>query len=72
MITGNLILHYQYTRKETNSMPEATFTISGSIEDFTRADNLYKSLKREAEKFLSTWTMNVEIKYSEKKGEKPS
>lgn len=52
-------------------MPEATFTISGAIEDFTRADNLYKSLKREADKFLTTWTMNVEIKYSEKKGEKP-
>ncbi len=53
-------------------MPEATFTISGSIEDFTRLDNLYKSLKRESDKLLADWTMNVEVKYSEKKGEKPS
>jgi len=52
-------------------MPEATFIIRGSIKDFTRLDNLYKSLKREAEKLLDQWDMNVEVKYSEKKGEKP-
>jgi len=52
-------------------MPEATFIISGSIEDFTRLDNLYKALKREAEKLLKEWEMRVEVKYSEKKGEKP-
>lgn len=52
-------------------MPEATFTITGSIEDFTRLDNLYKSLKREAEKLLSGWELNVKVQYSEKKGEKP-
>lgn len=52
-------------------MPEATFTISGKIEDFLRMDNLYKSLKRESEKLLDPWEMNVEVKYSEKKGEVP-
>ncbi|GAI65194.1 unnamed protein product [marine sediment metagenome] len=52
-------------------MPEATFIIRGSIEDFTRLDNLYKSLKREGDKLLTDWTINVEVKYAEKKGEKP-
>ncbi len=52
-------------------MPEATFTITGKIEDFTRLDNLYKSLKRESEKLLSKWTMNISVTYEEKKGEKP-
>ncbi|MBA7608308.1 hypothetical protein ES703_15485 [subsurface metagenome] len=52
-------------------MPEAIFTIKGKIVDFTRLDNLYKSLKREAEKLLTDWEMNVEVKYSEKKGEVP-
>ena len=52
-------------------MPAATFIIRGDIEDFTRLDNLYKSMKREADKLLSTWTIDVEVKYSEKKGEKP-
>lgn len=53
-------------------MPEATFIITGSIEDFTRLDNLYKSLLRESDKLLSSWTLNVEVKYTEKKGEKPT
>lgn len=58
-------------RKEDSLMPEATFIIRGSIEDFTRLDNLYKSLKREGDKLLEQWTIDVEVKYSEKKGEKP-
>jgi len=52
-------------------MPEATFIIRGSIEDFTRLDNLYKSLKREGDKLLESWTIDVEVKYTEKKGEVP-
>jgi len=52
-------------------MPEAQFIINGNIEDFTRLDNLYKSLKREGEKLLTNWTIEVEVKYSEKQGEKP-
>lgn len=58
-------------KQEHNLMPQAVFTISGDIEDFTRLDNLYKSLKREAEKLLSTWEMKVSVTYEEKKGEKP-
>ena len=52
-------------------MPECTFTIVGGIADFTRIDNLYKSLKREAEKGLSGWTLTADVKYTEKEGEKP-
>ena len=52
-------------------MPEATFIVRGSIEDFTRLDNLYRSLKRESNKLLAEWTIDVEVKYSEKKGEVP-
>lgn len=52
-------------------MVEATFIIKGSIEDFTRLDNLYKSLKREGDKLLSDWNIDVTVQYSEKKGEKP-
>lgn len=58
-------------RKEISIMPEATFIITGSVEDFTRLDNLYKSLKREGDKLLSDWEIKVEVKYSEKKGEIP-
>lgn len=52
-------------------MPQTTFIIRGAIEDFTRLDNLYRILKREGDKLLSDWTIDVEVKYSEKKGEKP-
>jgi hypothetical protein len=52
-------------------MPEATFVITGSIDDFTRLDNLYKSFIREGDKLLTDWNLNVEVKYSEKKGDKP-
>ncbi|MBA7522559.1 hypothetical protein ES705_14678 [subsurface metagenome] len=50
-------------------MPECTFIIRGAIADFTRVDNLYTSMRREAEKLLSEWTIDAEIKYSEKQGE---
>ena len=52
-------------------MPECKFTLSGSIEDFTRIDNLYRSLKREGEKLLTTWEINAEVSYTEKQGDKP-
>ncbi|MBA7609465.1 hypothetical protein ES703_16656 [subsurface metagenome] len=51
-------------------MPECTFIIRGAIEDFTRLDNLYKSLLRESNKLLDKWELNVEVKYTEKEGEK--
>jgi hypothetical protein len=53
-------------------MPECTFIIRGAIADFTRLDNLYKSLLREARKLLTEWELNVEVKYAEKQGEKPA
>lgn len=51
-------------------MPQAIITISGSIEDFTRLDNVYRSLKREAEKLLKGWKLNVDVKYEETQGQK--
>lgn len=52
-------------------MPLAVFTITGSIKDFTRIDNLYSSLKRESDKLLTDWTIKVNVDYEEKKGEIP-
>jgi len=52
-------------------MPECTFIIRGAILDFTRIDNLYTGLRREADKLLKEWTIDAEIKYAEKAGEKP-
>jgi len=52
-------------------MPSCTFIMRGDITDFTRVDNLYSSLKREADKMLKEWSIDVEIKYSEKIGEIP-
>ncbi|MBA7522309.1 hypothetical protein ES705_14427 [subsurface metagenome] len=51
-------------------MPQATFTLVGKIEDFTRLDNLYKSLVRESDKLLSEWELAIAVSYSEKQGEK--
>ncbi len=50
-------------------MPEATFNITGNIADFTRLDNLYKSLIRESDKLLSQWEIKISVVYSEKQGE---
>ncbi len=52
-------------------MPECEFIISGNIKDFTRLDNIYKSLLREASKLLTDWQMTASVKYSEKQGEVP-
>ena len=51
-------------------MPQAVITISGNIEDFTRLDNVYRSLKREAKKLLGKWKLEVSVTYEEKQGEK--
>jgi len=53
-------------------MPACTFIIRGDILDFTRLDNLYKSLIRETEKLLKDWSLDIEVKYTEKMGEKPT
>jgi len=50
-------------------MPECTFTITGNIHDFTRLDNIYKALLREASKLLTDWTLSASVQYSEKQGE---
>ena len=50
-------------------MPECSFTITGNIKDFTRLDNIYKALLREASKLLTSWEISASVKYSEKQGE---
>ncbi len=50
-------------------VPKAVFTVSGEIADFTRADNLYRTMKRETEKLLKNWSIDFKIDYSEKEGE---
>lgn len=49
-------------------MPKAVFQISGEIEDFTRVDNIYRSLKREGDKLLKDWTISFNVEYVEKRG----
>ena len=49
-------------------MPQATFKITGEIKDFNRLDNVYKALKREGEKLLDKWTIEVTAEYTETKG----
>jgi len=50
-------------------MPKASFTIEGEIADFTRIDNLYRTLKREGEKLLKEWTIKFNVDYEERQGE---
>ncbi len=52
-------------------MPQCNITITGDIKDFTRADNLYTVLKREVEKFLTSWKIEVDIKFMEEWKETP-
>ncbi len=47
--------------------PVATFEISGEIEDFTRLDNLYRTMKREGEKLLKNYIIKVTAEYEETK-----
>jgi len=56
-------------KKDSNIMPKSTFVITGDVADFTRLDNLYKSLKREGEKLLKNWNIEVKVEYTEKEGE---
>jgi len=46
-------------------MPKATFKITGEIDEFDRIDNLYRSLKREGEKMLKNWIIEVNAEYIE-------
>lgn len=45
--------------------PEVQVTIKGNVLDFTRIDNAYKSFRREAEKLLANWQIEVKVEYSE-------
>lgn len=47
--------------------PKATFEITGEIEDFTRLDNVYTTLKREGEKLLKNYVIKVTAEYEETK-----
>ena len=49
--------------------PRATFKVTGQITDFTRADNLYRTMKRESEKLLGGWEIDYKIDYIEREGE---
>jgi hypothetical protein len=49
--------------------PRATFKVTGTIKDFTRADNLYRTMKRESGKLLEGWTIEFNIDYVEREGE---
>ena len=48
-------------------MPKAVFKISGDVKDFSRVDNVYASLKREGEKLLDNWIIELEVSYTESK-----
>jgi len=46
-------------------MPKTSFKITGDIENFDRIDNLFKTMKREGEKLLKNWVIEVESSYTE-------
>jgi len=46
-------------------MPKAEFIISGEIDDFSRIDNVYNTLKREGAKLFVNWEIKVTAEYSE-------
>ncbi|KKL72370.1 hypothetical protein LCGC14_2085560 [marine sediment metagenome] len=43
----------------------ATITITGDIEDFTRIDNLYSTMKREGARLLKNPKIQIKIDYVE-------
>jgi len=51
-------------------IPVASFKITGEIDDFDRMDNVFRSLKREGEKLLKNWKIEIDASYSESQGEK--
>jgi len=42
---------------------KAVFKITGEIKDFTRVDNVFAAMKREAEKGLDPWKIEVMIEF---------
>ncbi len=55
-------------KRRNDIMPTATFTITGEVKDFTRIDNLYRTMKREGEKLLDDWTIKFNVEFEEKQG----
>ncbi len=55
-------------KNRVNNMPKATFQISGEIKDFSRVDNIYRTMKREGEKLLDDWEIKFDVTFEEKKG----
>ena len=47
--------------------PTAMFKITGEIENFKQMDNLYNVMKREGEKLLKNWVIEIDASYSESK-----
>ena len=47
---------------------KASFTVEGEIEDCTRIDNLYNSLKRESQRLLRDAKIHVKVDYTESVG----
>lgn len=45
--------------------PKVTINLSGGIADFTRIDNVYTAIKREAPKLLKDWTLSITVDYKE-------
>jgi len=50
-------------------VPQAEFKITGEIEDFTRVDNIYRTMKREGEKLLKNWKVEFKVNYVESEGD---
>lgn len=57
------------SKRKPDIMPKASFTITGDIKDFTRIDNVYRSMKNEAKKLLTKWTIDFRVEYTEEEGE---
>jgi len=44
---------------------EVVITLKGKIADFDRLDNIYRSIKREAEKLLTDYEFSIDMNYRE-------
>lgn len=49
-------------------MVNCTFTLNGTIQDFSRIDNAYSTIKRAAATLLKDATISVTVEYEEKIG----
>lgn len=49
--------------------PEVLVTMTGTIKDFGRIDNVYATMKREGKKLLDNWKIDISVKFSEQKSD---